>query len=129
MGMLQTPVVSPEPNYLHLKMIPLRALKLSPGITFNNPQGTLTCNRIGEAYVDDTEFWLTMPDRDITQLAQEMQKIAQHWEQLLYTTRGALALEKSFYVALQWSFPNDEHTLCPPSMIKTNIALANAIAC
>ena len=46
--------------------------KLSPGITFSNPQGNLTCNCIGEAYVDDTELWLTMPDRDITQLAQEM---------------------------------------------------------
>ena len=57
----------------------------SPGITFSNPQGTLTCNRIGEGYVDDTELWLTMPDRVITQLAHEMQKIAQHWEQLLYT--------------------------------------------
>ena len=99
--------------------------KRSPGITFNNPQGTLTCNSIGEAFVDDTELWLTMPDRDITQLAQEMQKIAQHWEQLLYITGGALALEKCFYVALQWSFPNDEHTLCPPPMIKTNIALTS----
>ena len=57
----------------------------------------------GKAYVDDTELWLTMPDRDITQLAKEMQKIAHHWEQLLYTTGGALALAlgKYFYVALQ----------------------------
>ena len=28
--------------------------KQSPGITFSNPQGTAVCNRIGEAYVDDT---------------------------------------------------------------------------
>ena len=53
--------------------------KRSPGITFQNPQGTLVCNRIGEAYVDDTELWLTMQDKDITQLASEMQEIAQHW--------------------------------------------------
>ena len=61
----------------------------SPGITFRNPQGTLECNQIGEACVDDTELWLTMHDKDITQLATEMQGIAQHWEQLLYTTGGA----------------------------------------
>ena len=34
-------------------------------------------------------------------------------------------MEKCFYVALQWSVPNDEHTLCSPSMIKTNIALTS----
>ena len=84
--------------WLAITCVLLRALqKQSPVIAFNNPQGTLTCNCIGEAYVDNTELWLTMPDRDITQLAQEMQKIAQHWEQLLYTTGGALALEKCFY--------------------------------
>ena len=32
---------------------------------------------------------------------------------------------KYYYVALQWSFPNDEHTLCPPSMIKTDKALTS----
>ena len=99
--------------------------KRSPGVTFQNPQGTLECNRIGEAYVDDTEFWLTIPDTDIVQLAKEMQDIAQHWEQLLYTTGGALALEKCFYVALEWSFPNDEHTLHAPSTLGTSIQLTS----
>ena len=51
-------------------------------------------NQYRKAYVDDTEFWLTIPDCSITQLAAEMQDIAQHWEQLLFTTGGALALEK-----------------------------------
>ena len=46
--------------------------KWSPGITFRNLQGTIECNQIGEAYVDDTELWLTMHDKDITQLAAEM---------------------------------------------------------
>ena len=77
-----------------------------PGITFSNPQGTSVHNRIGEAYVDDTELWLTIPEMDIVQLTSKMQEISQHWEQLLYTTRGgagrALALEKCFFVALEW---------------------------
>ena len=125
LGILQGSGASPY-LWLAITCVLLGALqKWSPDITFNNPQGTLTCNCIGEAYVHSTELWLTVPDRDITQLAQEMQKIAQHWEQLLYITGGALALEKCFYVALQWSFPNDEHTLCPPSMIKINIALTS----
>ena len=38
--------------------------KWSPGITFRNLQGTIECNQIGEAYVDDTELWLTMHDKE-----------------------------------------------------------------
>ena len=65
--------------WLAITCVLLGALrKWSPGITFRNPQGTLECNRIGEAYVDDTELWLTMHDKDITQLATEMQDIAQY---------------------------------------------------
>ena len=66
--------------------------KETPGITFSNPLGTSIHNRIGEAYVDDTELWLTIPDMDIVQLTSKMQEIAQHWEQLLYTTGGGLLL-------------------------------------
>ena len=41
--------------WLAITCVLLGALqKRSPGITFSNPQGTLTCNRIGEAYVDNT---------------------------------------------------------------------------
>jgi hypothetical protein len=85
----------------------------------------LECNRIGKAYVDDTEFWFTIPDTDIVQLAKEMKDIAQHWEQPLYITGVALAIEKCFCVALDWSFPNDEHTLHAPSTLATSIELTS----
>ena len=75
--------------------------------------------------MDDTELWLTMHDKDITQLASEMQEIGQHWEQLLYTTIGALAVEKCLFVAMEWSFPNDKHILCQPSMMSTSISLTS----
>jgi hypothetical protein len=52
-----------------------------------------------------------------------MQDIAQHWEQLLFTTGGALVLKKCFYVALEWSFLNDEHKLKDPVDLKTSIQL------
>ena len=54
-----------------------------------------------------------------------MQDIGQHWEQLLYTTGGALALERCFHVALEWSFINDEHTLHVPSTLGTSIQLTS----
>ena len=75
--------------------------------------------------MDDTELWLTIQGKDITKLSTEMQDIAQHWEQLLYTTGGALALEKCFFVAIDWSFTKDEHTLCQPSEMNTSISLTS----
>ena len=98
--------------WLAITCVLLGALrKQSQGITLWNPQGTLECNRIGEAYVDDTELWLTMHDKDITQLATEMQDIAQHWEQLLYTTGGALALESAFLLPLIGIYQGQAHPL------------------
>ena len=75
--------------------------------------------------MDDTELWLTIPDMDIVQLTSKMQEIAQHWKQLLYTTGGSLALEKCFFVALQWQFINDEHTLSTPTAMSTSISLSS----
>ena len=49
--------------------------------------------RAAETYVDDTELMLAVYQGDIHALAEEMQRIAEYWEQLLYTTGGALALE------------------------------------
>ena len=53
-----------------------------------------------------------------------MQEIAQHWEQLLYTTGDALSLE-NFFVALEWQFINNEHTLSTPTAMSTSISLSS----
>ena len=72
LGTLQGSGASPC-LWLAITCVLLGALRQrSQGITFRNPQGTIECNQIGEAYVDDTELWLTMHDKDITQLAAEM---------------------------------------------------------
>ena len=104
-GILQGSGASPC-LWMAITCVLLGALqKRSPGITFSNPRGTAVCNRIGKAYVDATEFWLTISEFNITQLATEMQDIAQHWEQLLFTTGGALALEKMLLCGLGVELP------------------------
>ena len=40
-------------------------------------------SRVAETYVDDTELMLAVDQGDISELAAEMQIIAQHWKQLL----------------------------------------------
>ena len=62
---------------------------------------------------------------DIVQLTSKMQQIVQHWEQLLYTSRGALALEKCFFVALELQLLNNEHTLSTPTAISTSMSLTS----
>ena len=53
-----------------------------------------------ETYVDDTELILSMDHAHLNMITKEMQSIAQFWEQLLYTTERALALEKCFFVPI-----------------------------
>jgi len=47
----------------------------------------------------------------IQETASKMQLILQFWEQLIFTTCRALALEKYFYVAMDWDNTNDEYSL------------------
>ena len=72
-----------------------------------------------ETYVDDTE----LDQGDIHALAEEMQHIAQYWEQLLYTTGGALALEKCFFVAMDWKVVHDQYHLKTNKELVLDIAL------
>jgi hypothetical protein len=60
-------------------------------------QRTSTLWHTADAYhVDDTKLFVTLQNADLETLALEMQSTAQFWEQLLFTTGGALALEKCF---------------------------------
>ena len=60
----------------------------------------------------------------LEEMALGMQEIAQYWEQLFLTTGGALALDKCFYVAMEWSFKKDVYSLNPPN-VDVNISLSS----
>ena len=69
--------------------------KWSSGLTLINPRKTRSQTRSAETYVNDTELLLSMEQTPLKELAREMQGVAQFWEQLLYTTGGALALKNA----------------------------------
>ncbi len=52
-----------------------------------------------------------------------MGEITQYWEQFLYTTGGALALDKYFFVALDWCFDKDVYRPYTQEETKIDIAL------
>ena len=75
--------------------------KQSSGLTLIDPRRARSQTRSAETYVDDdTELVLSMEQTPLEELAREMQGVAQFWEKFLYTTGGALALEKCFFVAM-----------------------------
>ncbi len=95
------------------------------GTAFRNPRGaTLYFQRIGKAYVDDTDLWLALELSNLQETATEMEDIAQFWEQLLFTTDGALALEKCFFTAIAWRFENDEYKMLPKPAHDLSIKLS-----
>ena len=109
LGTLQGSGASPC-LWLAIMCILLGALdRRSKGLVFCNPRRTSTLRRTADAYVDDTELFVTLQNADLATLAVEMQSTAQFWEQLLFTTGGALALEKCFFVAMDWVFENDTY--------------------
>ena len=87
-------------------------------------------HKVAETYMNNTELILAL-DRGMIQqdLGVEMQAVAQYWEHLLYTTRGAaLALEKFFFVAIDWNFNQDEYSLKPQKEMDLAIHLTSGEA-
>ena len=62
----------------------------------------------GEAFVDDTNLWLTStsPFSSLT-LIPSTQKVAQIWEPLLFASGGALAIQKFFYYLVDWHWDHN----------------------
>jgi hypothetical protein len=84
------------------------------GISFCNPLQTATVMHIMDGFVDDTTNWvnnfiLSLTNRKLQMLttAERLHESAQHWEQLLYSSGGALELKKCFYYYICWIF--NEH--------------------
>ena len=66
---------------------------------------------------------LAVDHGDIHALAEEMQHIAQYWEQLLCTTGGALAAEKCFFVEMDWKVVHNQYHLKANKDLALDIAL------
>jgi len=70
----------------------------------------------GDAFVDDAQLGCTsnLPSglsfpttrADLDAVLQSLQQMAQSWERLLFTTGGALNLQKSFWVLVSWEWKN-----------------------
>jgi hypothetical protein len=82
------------------------------------PQNYQTSKHPGEAFVDDTDLWLTSTNPSSSPiLIPSMQKVAQLWERLLFASGGALAIQKCFYYLIDWHW---DHIRFP--VLSSNLA-------
>ncbi len=72
--------------------------------------------------MDDTDLWYELEDADIIALEKEMEHIAVLGATPLHNRR-ALALEKCFFVTLDWILTNTEHGLRRKEEIDISIKL------
>jgi hypothetical protein len=124
LGTLQGSGASPA-IWLAISSVLLAALEQkSPGITFRSPDGSVADSRAADAFVDDTDLYISV-DIPFPDLAQRAQTAAQHWEQLLYTSGGALNLTKCFWYGVTWEWINGFPRMQPNSQAPATIQLTN----
>jgi len=72
----------------------------------------------GDAFVDDS--YLATASSDISNpmesVITNLRILGQTWERGLFSTGGALNLQKSFWVMMAWMWKNGTAILLPPSL-------------
>jgi hypothetical protein len=92
----------------------VRSLSITaPGITINTAHQAQLCQFFGEAFVDDSGLGTNLPpnaleadtetvEEEHIVLTRRLQRLAQEWERLLFSTGGALNLQRCFRFILSW---------------------------
>jgi hypothetical protein len=95
-------------------------------ISLTSANKVITVDRTGDAFVDDSQLGCISHSLQENSTAlnanqmitlRKMTNIGQRWERLLFSTGGALNLQKSFWILLTWSWKNghlvakDQHPL------------------
>ena len=91
---------------------------LSNGIHFTSPSGKASHKSPGMGFVDDVTLGCTLRNQNKTNNApllkedvghrvlNQITKIAQHWEKMLYTDGGRLELSKCYWIFISWNWVN-----------------------
>ena len=108
LGVLQDSRVAPC-IWLSISCILLHALSThTTGFLAMCPCYSKTSKHPGEAFLDDTDLWLTSTSSSSNgTLISSMQMVAQLWEHLLYASGGFLAIQKCFYYLVNWCWDHN----------------------
>jgi len=95
--------------WLAVSIVLIKAYKrLFPTSGIPNPNGTDTIDKIIDAFVDDTDLWDILYGTNLPDQAgmERMQRRAQSWERLMYSSGGKLNLQKCFWYYVSWKWHN-----------------------
>jgi hypothetical protein len=97
----------------------------TPRLHHTSVNNSIKISHLGESFVDDTSLGCThsTPEdpirtlgegnasQELTITVRQLQQLAQEWERLLFSTGGALNLNKSFWFAMTWKWKAGKATL------------------
>jgi hypothetical protein len=84
--------------------------EMEEGMFFCDPDKLVSIERWLDAFVDDAElglnnFWDEYPE--LQDMLDDFEKVTQKWEQLLFTSGGALEMSKCLWYCLHWYWDAD----------------------
>jgi hypothetical protein len=87
--------------------------------------GTIKLNNQGDAFVDDSYLAACSDDplSPATSAVNNLTNLSQTWERGLFSTGGAINLQKSFWVLMSWGWGNGTALLLPPSLHNHSLKL------
>lgn len=95
-----------------------------PQPRFISPSPNFYCARHGEGFVDDTTLWEVAQNIPFAMVVSRMKTKAQRWERLIWSSGGALNLDKCFIYLLDWTFTKTgEAKLKPLNILPYNVDL------
>jgi hypothetical protein len=98
---------------------------------------SITVDHLGESFVDDTSLGCTSSSqcktedqnlsskKDFQSSLSLLTELAQKWERLLYSTGGALNLQKSFWFTMTWQWRNGTASLATATQRPGELRMTN----
>ena len=87
---------------------------ITPGLEFLSTDYSRCSKRKGEAFVDDTDIWVTdttLADNTIPTIIEGITALFQRWYRVLRTTGGMLGFDKCFWYLIKWQWKNGKPSM------------------
>jgi hypothetical protein len=112
------------------------------GLLFLGACTSMLISRFGDAFVDDSGFGCTSsyePDPSLSlsenislherQVIYDLTALAQHYERLLFSTGGALNLQKCLWILISWTWKHGKATMATIEQAPGKITLTSGLHC
>jgi hypothetical protein len=89
-----------------------------PSVSLSNPNGSTTLQNQGDAFIDDSYLvtYSSDPGHTAVSAGENLRELSQTWEHGLFSTGGAIILQKCFWVLMTWNWHKGSTYLIPPSL-------------